>query len=210
MGEAGRLTGAAGPGVRGDLGTVRRVSRNRALLNYALVVGATVVLFAVIVAVRHDTALVGALSAAGTVAAGVFAALAALGSMRAAADSSATARRSREALARTTRPQLRPAVRAEGGALVGEVRVEGQAAADGVTVVWALADRRPVTVQADRIEAGADPLITDLGLPEDADLASAVTMVWLEYRDAAHLGQWRDTWQVAAGAFRRTSSQLED
>ena len=190
------------------------MSRNRVLLNYALVVAATAVLFVVIVAVRHHTALVSALSAAGTVAAAGFAALAALGSMRAAADSSATARRAREALARSARPRVRPGVRADGGTLVGDVRVEGQAAAEVVTVVWTFADRGPVTAQADRLEPGAVPgLVVDLGLPEDADVASAVTIVWIEYRDAGHLGQWRDTWQVAPGgqgAFRLTNSQLAD
>ena len=151
------------------------VSRNRAFLNYLLIVAATATLFVVIIAVREHTALVSALSAAGTVAAGVFAALAALGSMRAAADSSATARRSREALARTARPQVRPEVRADGGTLLGEVRVEGQAAV-GVTVVWMLVDRDTATVRADRVEPGPDPgLAVDLGLPPDADLSSALS-----------------------------------
>ena len=165
------------------------VSRNRAFLNYLLIVAATATLFVVIIAVREHTALVSALSAAGTVAAGVFAALAALGSMRAAADSSATARRSREALARTAKPQVRPGVRADGGTLLGAVR-------------------------ADRVEPGPDPgLAVDLGLPPDADLSSAVKLVWLEYRDAGHLGQWQDTWEVAPsaqGTFRLTDSYLAD
>jgi hypothetical protein len=189
------------------------VSRNRALLNYALVVAATAALFVVIVAVREHTALVSALSAAGTVAAGVFAALAALGSMRAAADSSATARRSQESLARTARPQVRPAVRADGGTLIGDVRVAGQAAVD-VTAVWMLVERAPATVRTDRIEPGQAPGLTvDLELPPDTDVASAVRMVWIEYHDAGHLGQWQDTWEVAPGTpgtFRLTDSQLAD
>jgi hypothetical protein len=187
------------------------VSPNRPLLNYVLVVAATVALFAVIVAVREHAALVSALSAAGTVAAGVFAALAALGSMRAAAESSATARQSREALARTAQPQVRPDVRADGGTLLGEVRAAGQAAVD-VTAVWMLAERSPATVRADRLDPGADPGLTvDLELPPDADLASTVKMVWIEYHDAGHLGHWQDTWELAAGAqgtFRLIDSDL--
>ena len=192
---------------------MRLVSRNRALLTYVLVVAATVAMFVVFVTVREHTALVGALSAAGTVAAGVFAALAALGSMRAAAESSATARRSREALARTAQPSVRPEVRADGGKLLGEVRVEGKAAV-GLTIVWMLIDRETATARADRIEPGADGGLTvDLGLPPDADLASTVRLVWLEYRDANRIGLWRDTWEIAPNAtspFRLAASTLED
>jgi hypothetical protein len=201
---------------------VRPVSRQRALVVYALVGAATVVLFVVIVAVREDTALVGALSAAGTVAAGVFAALAAMGSMRAAADSSATARRSREALARSVRPRVRPAVRASNGTLLGEVRVDGTQAASDVMAVWLLTGGGGTrTERAAYLEppvAGVAPgpgLTVDLGLPEDADVAASVEMVWLEYWDAGHTGQWRDTWKVGTdpgdrGSFHQQDSELVD
>jgi hypothetical protein len=189
------------------------VSRNRALATYAAVTAATVALFVVIVAVRENTALVEALSAAGTVAAGVFAALAALGSMRAAADSSATARRSREALARTAQPAVRPEVRADGGTLVGEVLVEGQAAV-AVTVVWMLVGREPATARADRIDPGvAGGLTVDLRLPPDAELASTLRMVWLEYRDAGRIGHWQDTWEITPdprSPLRLADSSLAD
>ena len=189
------------------------MSRTRALWTYVLVVTATVAMFVVFVAVREHTALVSALSAAGTVAAGVFAALAALGSMRAAAESSATARRSREALARTAQPSVRPEVRADGDELLGDVLVEGKAAV-GVTIAWLLVDREIATASADRIEPGATGGLTvDLGLPADADLAATVRMIWLEYRDAGRLGLWRDTWEIAPNAqspFRLASSTLQD
>jgi hypothetical protein len=62
------------------------VSRLRTLSTAAATTLGLVVLFVVFIGFKDDTALVAALSAAGTVAAGAFAAVAAVGSMRAAAE----------------------------------------------------------------------------------------------------------------------------
>ncbi|HEV2778389.1 MAG TPA: hypothetical protein VGX25_03220 [Actinophytocola sp.] len=193
------------------------MSRPQRLIVYALTVGGLAALFAVFIGFKKDTALVGALEAAGAVSATGFAALAALGSMRAAAESSATARRSRAALARTMRPRIHPGVSREDG------RVQcgaGRGAID-VTVVWLLTDRDPATAQAARLEPwrpdlppGSDlALAVDLELPETATVQDGIRMVWIEYWDDTRVGHWRDTWQVGTeppdrGTFLLTDSRL--
>lgn len=162
----------------------------------------------------------GALSAAGTVAAGWFAAVAALGSMRAAAESSATARRSRESLAHSVRPRVYPTVRRAEGRVFGVVRcAEGQPAVD-VMAVWSRVDREVVTSRAFRLEpwrADLPPGVVaestvDLDLPESADLREAVNLVWIEYWDSGRVAQWRDSWEVApdSGALIQSDSELVD
>ncbi|HSK98151.1 MAG TPA: hypothetical protein VK891_16110 [Euzebyales bacterium] len=147
-----------------------------------------VVLFAVFIWFRNDAALVGALSAAGTVVAGGFAAIAALSSMRAAAESSASAKRSREAFARSVRPRIQPDVRRDGDRLLGAVQCgEGHAAVD-VTVAWILSDRETVVDQVARLEpwrpdlpSGEDNAFgVDLGLPASAKPEEAISMIGVE------------------------------
>lgn len=200
-----------------------RTPRPRTLVAYALVTIAVVVLFAFFIGFRRDVALVGALSAAGTVLAAGFAAMAALGSMRAAAESSVTANRSREALARTMRPTVRPDIGRQDGEVLGTVRCgEGRGALD-VTVAWLKADGETVTGRTARLEpsrpdlpSGSDTaLAVDLELPESATGWDETTMVWIEYWDDSHVGHWQDTWQVGTEpgskeTYVQTDSQLVD
>jgi hypothetical protein len=108
------------------------VSGPQRLIVYALTVlglVALVALVAVFIGFKSDTALVGALEAAGAVSAAGFAALAVLGSMRAAAESNATAKRSREALARTMRPRIHRSLSRENGTVLGKVQCSAARAA---------------------------------------------------------------------------------
>jgi hypothetical protein len=199
------------------------VSRPRRLIPYALVTLALVAIFAVLIGFKRDTALVGALEAAGTVAAAGFAAVAAMGSMRAAAESSATARRSREALARTMRPQIRPSLQVGNGTVHGSVQCGADRGAVDVTVVWMLSNRDPITERAARLEPsrpdlppGSDiTLAVDLQLPETANVWNEIDMVWIEFWDDNRVGHWQDTWRVGAephtgGMFLLTDSRLAD
>lgn len=188
------------------------------MIVYVLVILAMVALFAVLIGFRRDTALVGALEAAGTVSAAGFAALAAMGSMRAAAESSVTARRSREALARTMRPQLRPEVHIENGTVFGRVRCgEGRGALE-VTVVWLLSDRDPITEHTARLEPwrpdlppGSDiTLAVDLQLPETANVWDELDMVWINYWDDNRAGHWQDTWRIGTEPHSRGMLLLTD
>jgi hypothetical protein len=172
--------------------------RSHRLSLYAAVAATLVILFAVFIAFRHDTALIGALSAAGTVAAGGFAALAAVGSMRAAAESGAAARRTREALARSAQPT----VIAEITATEAVVRCAGAQTAADVMAVWILADGESLTERAAQLDPGAQLAVT---LPKD----SVLSVVWVEYHDTARIGQWRDTWNFTDGLLSRTESSLE-
>jgi hypothetical protein len=196
------------------------VSLPRRLVIYALIACPLAVLFVVFIAFKRDTALMTALSAAGQVAAAGFAAIAAIGAMRAAAESSAAANRAREALARTARPRLHPSVGRADGGLVGTVQCDGRRAAIDVMVAWILADREPVVGQAARLDPprpdgppGTGLLRVDLGLPETADVAEVLRMVWIEYRDDNRIGRWRDTWQLTPepaghGLLQQVDSQL--
>ncbi|NUO58472.1 MAG: hypothetical protein HOV71_15850 [Hamadaea sp.] len=160
--------------------------RNKWALSALIVVG-LVVLFGSFIAVRDDTALIGAMSAAGTVAAGVFAAVAAFGSLRAAAASNASAQRAREAMVRAVRPNLEPSVTTADTTLTGNVTCTGYAAID-VTVVWTLADGEAITESVARLAPGEDPLTSTLPQPVD--------MVWLAFADEGRVGKWQDTWQM--------------
>src|SRR5689334_8602822 len=119
---------------------VLAVSRSRTLVVSGLMVLGVVALFVVFIGFKDDAALVAALSAAGTVLAAGFAAIAAMGSMRAAAESSATARRAREAFARSVRPRLQPGLVRADGVLRGDLRCGPERAALDLTVVWMTAD----------------------------------------------------------------------
>ncbi|HEX6685820.1 MAG TPA: hypothetical protein VF062_23795 [Candidatus Limnocylindrales bacterium] len=182
------------------------MSRYRNLVIAAFMVAAAVVLFVLFIGFRHDTALVGALSAAGTVVATGFAAVAAMGSMRAAAESSATARRSHEAMARTVQPRVAPGLRAADG--VGEVRCTGSRPAIDVTVAWIPVDGTAVPAKVALLEPdGKDVLASDLPGP--------IRMVWIDYWDDRRVGHWQDTWEAetekgATQPFRRTDSRLLD
>jgi hypothetical protein len=179
------------------------VSRSKKLITALVMIAGIAALFVVFIGFKRDAALVAALEAAGTVAAASFAAMAAFGSMRAAAESSATARKSREAVARTARPQLHPTVTHDNGTSFGTIRSGETRAAADVTVVWTLTDHDPVVGQTAHLE----PRRTlDLPLP-----ATEITMVWIEYADRDHIGQWRDTWEPDAhGTLALTNSQLVD
>jgi hypothetical protein len=173
------------------------VSRSRALLVYGLTVVTVVGLFAVFIGFRDDAALVSALSAAGTVLAAGFAAIAAIGSMRSAAESSTAARRTREAFARTVRPRLQPAVARDGGTLHGRLECGAERAAIDVMVVWMLADSDAVTDRVARIEPGA-AFTVDLKIPDTSSALDGVEMVWIEYWDDGRVGQWQETWRPDA------------
>ena len=178
--------------------------RSRTLFIYALVTFALVVLFAVFIGFQHNTALVGALNAAGTVAAGAFAAVAAVASMRAAAESSTAARRAREAIARAARPRIQPGTREHDGTWLGELRCGAGRGATDLIVTWLLTDHDPAVGQAARLEPDGT-FAVDLGQPADR-----LTLVWLEYWDDEHSARWHDTWEVRAGMFHQTDSTLVD
>jgi hypothetical protein len=180
------------------------VSRSRTLFTYALITFALVTLFAVFIGFRDNAALVGALSAAGTVAAGGFAAVAAVGSMRAAAESSTAARRSREAISRTARPRIQPGVREHDGRWLGELRCGADRGATDLLVTWLLADNEPAVGEAARLEPDGTFAVE---LPGPGD---QVTLVWLEYWDDDHAARWHDTWEVRTGMFHQTDSTLVD
>jgi hypothetical protein len=150
-------------------------------------------LCAVFIAFRSDTALIGALSAAGTVAAAAFAAVAAAGSMRAAAESSETARRAREVAARTAQPRVHPSVAREAGKALGKVQSGAGRDAIDVTAVWVMNGDNHSDQTARLTEV---PFAVDLQLPETADPLEEISMVWIEYWDENRVGHWRDTWQV--------------
>lgn len=196
------------------------MSRSRTLAAYGLTLLALVVVFGLFIGFRDNGALVGALEAAGTVAAAGFAAVAALGSMRAAAESGATARRARESQARSVRPRVYPTITRADGHTFGVVRCgTGQPAVD-VFAVWSRPDHGPVTSRAARLElvrADIPPDVVtestvDLEAPESADPREAVSLVWIEYWDGGRIGQWRDTWEVApdSGTLVLTDSDLVD
>lgn len=188
------------------------MSRLRTLSLSAAIALSLVALFVVFIRFKDDTALVAALSAAGTVAAGVFAALAAVGSMRAAAESGAAARRAQEAMVRTVRPRVRPSVQPQGGTVLGTVRCEPSRVATDVKVAWMLADRPPSTSQLDRLAPG-EAITIDLELPDTVAIADAISIVWIEYRDEDGVGHWQDTWEVATESpvtFHQVDSQLVD
>lgn len=167
--------------------------RNKWLLSALVAVG-LVVLFGAFIAVRDDTALIGAMSAAGTVAAGVFAAVAAFGSLRAAAASNASAQRAQEAMVRAVRPNLEPSLTVVDGTLTGTVTCTAYAAID-VTIVWTLADGDVITDSVARLAPGEDPLTSTLQ-QEVTDVAQAVQVVWLSFTDEGRVGKWQDTWQM--------------
>jgi hypothetical protein len=168
--------------------------RARIVLIGMLVVLGVFILFMVFIALRGDVLLVQALSAAGTVAAGVFAAIAALASLRAADSSRAAADRTRLAAASAIQPRLRP-VFEEGR---GIIRVTGSPAIE-VNAVWQVEGAQTVTAEEPRIEPGEE---FPVALPE-GDLA----MLWVEYRDASGAFRWQDTWDAD---LRRLSSALKD
>jgi hypothetical protein len=194
------------------------VSGPQRLIIYTLLAAGLVALFIVFIGVRRDTALVGALEAAGTVAAAGFAALAAVGSMRAAAESSATAKRSREALARTMRPRVHPTVSRENGTVLGKVQCGAGRGAVDVTVAWLLTDRDTVTGQAARLEPwhqdlppGPDSAIAvDLQLPQTAVVSDEIRLVWIDYWDDDRVGHWRDTWELGTEPHNRETFRLID
>ncbi len=189
-----------------------QVLRYRNLINYGLVAVATVALFALFIGFRNNTALVGALSAAGTVAAAGFAALAAFGSVRAANESSATARKAHEAMARNSRPKLSVRFTAAEGNLVGHIDCGPGATAVDLMVTWMLAEGAPVMEQRAQFGPGST-IAADLGVPETTSPADAVKLVWLQYWDSERVGQWQDTWQPTTepgheGVFALDSSRL--
>ena len=143
--------------------------------------------------------------------------------MRAAAESSATAKRAREAVARSVRPQLQPSVVREDGKLLGKVQCgEGRSAID-VTVAWMLANDETITDQVARLEPSradrpadtANSLVVDLNLPDATNEWEGIKMVWIEYWDASRVGHWQDTWLLGTephdqGRLQQTESRLVD
>lgn len=197
--------------------------RSRILLTYTAWTVGLVILFVLFIAFREDAALVSALSAAGTVAAGVFAAIAAMGSMRAAAESSASARRAREGVARAAKPRVQPSLTRDDGALIGTVTCGDGPAAIDVFAVWVLTNRGTVSDKLAHLEpqrpdtppGAAVASAVNLGIPDTADAAKEITMVWIEYWDEGRVGLWRDSWKVGTeppneGLLLLTDSRLAD
>jgi hypothetical protein len=196
--------------------------RLQTLIVSLLICLALVGLFAGFIWFRRNGELIAALSAAGTVAAGVFAALAAAGSMRAAAESSAAARRSQEAAARTAQPRIRPSTSRKDGTTLGTVQCDGSRGAVDVTVAWILHNGETIVDRTTRLEPlrpdhppAGTALTVDLKLPETAKASDEINMVWIEYWDDRRVGHWRDTWRArtepqSEGIFVQTDSQLVD
>jgi hypothetical protein len=183
------------PGIGPMFDNLRIMLRNKWLLSALIVLG-LVVLFEVFVAVRRDTALVSALSAAGTVAAGVFAAVAAFGSLRAATASSASVQRASEAMARSVRPSLTPSLSTVDGILTGTLTCIGYAALD-VNVAFVLVDGDTVSETVARLAPGDAPLTLTLRSAALEPLRE-IDLVWLDYTDEGRVGHWRDTWRMGA------------
>jgi hypothetical protein len=186
------------------------VVRYRSWITTGLIVVGLVVLFVMFIGFREDADLVAALEAAGTVAAAGFAAVAGVAAMRAANESSATARRARETLARSARPRISLRVEVAGDRLHGLVRCADGPAAVDATVAWLRADGETVTGQAARLAPGDGGMVVDLGPAGTASAVAAVEMVWMEYWDDSRVGRWQDTWRVEAGRLQQTDSQLVD
>ena len=168
--------------------------RARIVVIGLLVVLGLFILFIVFIALRGDVLLVQALSAAGTVAAGVFAAIAALASLRAADSSRAAAERTRLAAASAIQPRMRPAF--EDG--LGVIHVTGSPAIE-VHAVWQIVGAPTVSAEEPRIEPGEEFSVT---LPK-----GELAILWVEYRDASGAFRWQDTWDAD---LRRLSSDLKD
>ena len=152
---------------------------------YAVSVLGVVALFAVFILVRDHAGLIDALSAAGTVAAAGFAAVAALGSMRAANETRNVARHSWEAAARARQPHIRATVEDRDGQAYGVLHVDGTGAED-LTVVWSVQDAPAVSEQRADLAAGHSlEVLLDPG---------PVTLVWADYWDAGRQAHWRDVW----------------
>jgi hypothetical protein len=128
------------------------------------------------------------------VAAAVFVAVAAYESGRVAAESSASARRAQEAVARNTQPHLQPGFNVDGARLFGTVNCGSASAALDVMVAW-LPVGGPISGQCAVFEAGA-ALAVDLGLPAAANVRENVRMVWLDYWDQDRIARWHDTWRI--------------
>jgi hypothetical protein len=124
--------------------------------------------------------------------------------MRAAAESGAAARRSREAIARTARPRIQPGVREHDGMWLGELRCGAGRGATDLIVTWLLTEHEPAVGQAAELTPGGTFAVE---LPRPGD---QVTMVWLEYWDDSHVARWHDTWEVRTGMFHQTDSTLVD
>lgn len=162
------------------------MSRLKTAVLYALSAIAIAALFGLFVTFRNDAALIGALSAAGTVAATGFAAIAALASVRAASESSAAAQRAREASARAGRPSLRVRTETTDGTLQGVVECGKDRGAVDVTIVWTLTNDETLVFQHAHLAAGA--IVTNV-------LGAEASTCWVEYWDESRAGRWRDTWQ---------------
>ncbi|NUT34622.1 MAG: hypothetical protein HOV79_16280 [Hamadaea sp.] len=183
------------------------MARYRTQLTAALFVLAAGTVFAVFITFRDDAALIGALSAAGTVLAAAFAAVAAYGSVKAAAQSSASAQRAREGVARSIRPTITPSVYAQDGILFGKVESTGLAGVD-ITVSWALHNGAPVTMHIPRLVPGT-PETVSLAVP-DTDGAAEIATVWIEFWDDSRVAQWRDSWAYERGRLVLADSRLVD
>ena len=119
--------------------------------------------------------------------------------MRAAAESSAAARRTHEAVARSAQPSIAVTITGPDGV----VTCRGRAATD-VMAVWVFEGHDTVTGQAARLEPGETVTVAvSEGVP--------LTMVWIEYWDSDHVGHWHDTWTPSdSGTLARTDSSLRD
>lgn len=184
------------------------MARYRAQILAALLTVGAGTVFAVFIAFRDDAALIGALSASGTVLAAAFAAVAAYGSVKAATQSSVSAQRAREGVARSIRPTITPSVYAQDGFLFGKVEATTPLAAVDITVSWALETASPVIMQIARLVPGS-PHTVNLEVPDTAGMAEVVT-VWIEYWDDSRVARWRDSWTPEHGELVLGDSRFVD
>lgn len=177
-------------------------------ISYALAVLGVITLFAAFILFRNDAALISALNSAGAVAAAVFAAVAAFGSVRAADESSAAARRAHEAVARNAQPRLLPSFSIEGENVLGTVSCGSNRGAADVMIVWVVENAEMITQQWATFEAGTG-FTVDLNLPL-ADLQRDFRYVWIDYWDEGRTGHWRDTWRLGTQAPHQSALVLSE
>ncbi|HET8659315.1 MAG TPA: hypothetical protein VFM55_10005 [Micromonosporaceae bacterium] len=171
-------------------------------LTFAAAALSSVAPFIVMIMLRKDTILVQALTGAGTLTTAVFTALAALSAQRAAAESSSTATRAREALARTIKPTMFADVMRGNGVdidkAIGSYGPGRDRGAIDVKVTWHLRDGRKVVDRADALipePTGRNPHLPRNILigPWMGSAAATVERVTVEYTDESRLMRWRFT-----------------
>jgi hypothetical protein len=184
-------------------------SRLKKHLNTVLVIAILAVFPAFFLLRRHpDT--IATLASAATVVAACFAAMAAVASMRAANESSITATRAREALARSLRPALSSDVHFTESAhpdgrasALGRVMSASSNAVD-VVVEWHLKSGASIVDRTARLESWRPNLPPGSDITFGVDLGLLTTNGWWEelsmvralYWDEQRLAQWESIWQA--------------